>query len=496
MAVSPPCKKVGNSTYHHHSALPLLSSEEQVIVDQAVSLLPTDNSGKFNILRFSNDLSSLSLLNYKDFHESPFPALLESWKYKPDSHQLQYRNYKDSINPPILHRKELLLGEKHPRYQEYAALTEAAETIGLFDEPTKIGFQRQWQQLIREKGYRLEGHQLIPIANDEDTFSAEKESIVLQEWNAARHLTAMVRYGFSAPIQTLARNGYIDEGYTFFDYGCGRGSDVRGLVENGLSAAGWDPYYAQDNEKRSADIVNLGFVVNVIESMDERIDALLGAYALADQFIVVSVMLENANRAEGQQFRDGVLTKRGTFQKYYSQGEIKQFIEEVLDEEAIAVAPGIHYVFKDKEAEQRFLSNRFRSRKNQLRRPSRATPEQLEEWRAKRAENKYEEYSGPLERLWLQWLTLGRQPDKSECADLAVLSKGFKSFNRALRFLEERKDLDLVEWAAQSRMEDLEVLFALNLFQKREPYKRMDPGLKRDINFFFGNYTQIGRAHV
>jgi hypothetical protein len=44
------------------------------------------------------------------------------------------------------------------------------------------------------------------------------------------------------------------------------------------------------------------------------------------------------NDPRGQRFRDGVMTKRGTFQKYFSQGEIKAFIEQVLDEESIAVA--------------------------------------------------------------------------------------------------------------------------------------------------------------
>ena len=39
---------------------------------------------------------------------------------------------------------------------------------------------------------------------------------------------------------------------SLFDYGCGRGDDVRGLVENGLDAAGWDPYYAPDNPIQSA----------------------------------------------------------------------------------------------------------------------------------------------------------------------------------------------------------------------------------------------------
>jgi hypothetical protein len=145
---------------------------------------------------------------------------------------------------------------------------------------------------------------------------------------------------------------------------------VRGLRENGLNASGWDPYYAPDNPIQAADIVNLGFVINVIEDFDERLDALTRAWSLAERLLVVSVMLANQNDPRGERFRDGVMTQRGTFQKYFSQSEIKAFLEQVLDEEAIPVAPGVLYVFRDKDAEQRFLVDRYRSKSNRLRGPS------------------------------------------------------------------------------------------------------------------------------
>jgi hypothetical protein len=66
-------------------------------------------------------------------------------------------------------------------------------------------------------------------------------------------------------------------------------------------------------------------------------------------------MLENQNEPRGQRFRDGVMTTRGTFQKYFTQPGIKAFLEQVLDEEPIPVAPGVLYLFRDKDSEQRFL---------------------------------------------------------------------------------------------------------------------------------------------
>jgi DNA phosphorothioation-associated putative methyltransferase len=174
------------------------------------------------------------------------------------------------------------------------------------------------------------------------------------------------RVGFSAPVQSLARHGFLDGARTLFDCGCGRGDDARGLLDNGL-VPGLDHYCAPDNPIRSAHIVNLGFMVNVIEDFDERLLALTRACSLAEQLLVVSVMLANQNDVGGQPFRDGAMTRHGTFQKYYTQAEIKAFLASALDEEPIPVAPGVLYVFRDKEAEQGFLVDRYRSRRTRLR---------------------------------------------------------------------------------------------------------------------------------
>lgn len=176
----------------------------------------------------------------------------------PEAGTATLRTYADSLNPPILHRKELLLPADHPRRAEYAALTEACEAIGLFDEPTRIGYRRQWLDLVREKGYRLAGHALVPLGNTEgdgDAGDEPQDAVLFGHWQAARQLTALVRYGFSAPVQSLARYGFLDGGHRVFDYGCGRGDDLRGLAENGLEAAGWDPFYAPDRPLAPADIV-------------------------------------------------------------------------------------------------------------------------------------------------------------------------------------------------------------------------------------------------
>jgi DNA phosphorothioation-associated putative methyltransferase len=514
---SQPChdttgKLVGDKRYLHVDALPTLAQApegNQLLerVAQAEVLAGVRRGEQFNLVRVELKGSAIALLHCPAFADAPFPALAASWLVDPDAGTVGYRTYADSLNPPILHRKELLLPADDPRRDAWAALTAACESVGLFDDPRRIGYKRQWEQLIRERGYRIVDHQLAPIGNDEGDATAPDDAAPLHAgWEAARHRTAMVRYGFSAPIQSLARHGFLDGQYRLFDYGCGRGDDVRGLQENGLEAAGWDPYYAPGEPIQAAELVNLGFVINVIEDFDERLEALQRAWSLAERLLVVSVMLANQNDPRGTRFRDGVITQRQTFQKYYTQQEIRDFLFDALDEEPIPVAPGVLYVFRDKEAEQRFLAERYRSRRSRLRDPSAppsAQAARVSQRRDRRAEQ-YAAYRAPLERLWEQWLTLGRQPEKADLgeAELLAFNEGFGTFNKALRFLEtaQRERLgdeavsEVLACAEAERVADLEVYLALLQFERRRPYKHLEAGLQRDIKAFFGDYQRARTA--
>ena len=98
----------------------------------------------------------------------------------------------------------------------------------------------------------------------------------------------------------------------FFDYGCGRGSDIANLKKDGFVAHGWDPYFQKENALHEAEVVNLGFVLNVIEDRDERNQALINAFKLTKKVLVVGVMLL-ANRHLGQPYKDGFLTSKEHF---------------------------------------------------------------------------------------------------------------------------------------------------------------------------------------
>src|SRR5207237_277052 len=106
-----------------------------------------------------------------------------------------------------------------------------------------------------------------------------------------RHKTAIRRGDFSRPIKCLLRDGLLDKAVCLFDYGCGRGEDIALLASEGFSCAGWDPAYLPDVARQPADVVNLGYVINVIEEPAERAATLKQAWDLAARLLVVSAQV-------------------------------------------------------------------------------------------------------------------------------------------------------------------------------------------------------------
>ena len=177
----------------------------------------------------------------------------------------------------------------------------------------------------------------------------------------ARHRTAMTRSFLSRPLQQAHADGLLDGDVTVFDYGCGRGDDVRTLTKMGFDATGWDPAHQPDATKRPADIVNLGYVVNVIEDPSERAETLDAAWRLTGSVLIVSARLDwDPASQTGEPFRDGRLTSNGTFQKFYAPEELRDWITNVIGQRPITAAPGIYYLFRDDKTAQSLLARQSR----------------------------------------------------------------------------------------------------------------------------------------
>ena len=498
-------KRVVDDLYIHLSALEYLDDPgHRRTIEEAAQRLPASGSVAPNVAKLNLRTGRLSLLAYPDFDEVAFPELAASWVFAAGSTASpSYRVYNDSLNPPILHRKELLVPVTHPSREQWARLTSTAEGLGLFDDTTTIGFKLNWERLISRKGYRLIGDEFLPLGNEVDSGDAGPGPT---DGPVQRHLTALTRSSLSAPVQLLFRHGLLPLGSTVFDYGCGRGGDVAGLTATGFAAQGWDPHYAADQPVVEADVVNLGFVLNVIEDPAERVDAMHKAFKLARRVMAVGVMLYG-NDSAGRPFRDGIITSRNTFQKYFSQAEFKDFVEQVLHQEAFMAGPGVAFVFSDKDSEQRFNAGRFRSRGIAARLLATRTPRVRVVREPKervirpprppsptRTEVELMNARPLLESLWATALDLGRLPEPDEVGHLEAIDSQIGSLGKAVRLLMQHYDQSVLAAAASTRADDVRLYLAAQQFSRRPAYRQLEPRLQRDIKAFFGDYRTAQAA--
>ncbi|MBF4259941.1 DNA phosphorothioation-associated putative methyltransferase, partial [Vibrio anguillarum] len=359
-------------------------------------------------------------------------------------------------------------------YDHFVALTQEGEKAGLYDNTRTIGFKRSWLNLIEKKGYQLVEGRLLKV----NSVAMNDDS---QRVGIDRHKTAIVRHELSSPVKTLAKQGYLDGRFSIFDYGCGRGDDLRELEAHGLDVLGWDPVFFPDTEKVKSDIVNLGFVLNVIEDQDERLEALLNAWDLTEKMLVVSIMLANESYvAQFPPFKDGVITSRNTFQKYYVQTEIKGYLECSLQEDIITVAPGVFYIFKDKLEEQRYLQSKYQRHHTW----QQLTSPQLVESKD-RAKLVITQNSKLFDDFWNACLELGRIPANDEFERSEEVRSLIGPHKKVFGLLQEMFDTREFSNAEKSRKEDLLVYFSMGLFDKRKPYTQQPESLKRDIKALF-----------
>ena len=488
-------KRVMDDLYVHVDYADRFLNDPEIInlIEIGRQLMSEEDLVCCNVIKLNLRKQRLSFLQYFEFDHDPFPSLNGSFVIDPIKKTVTHRSYSSSLNPPILHRKELLVSQDHPNRLHWELITKNAEELGFFSTSSPIGFRENWIRIIAEKGFKLIGHSFIPLGNEvaEELLKKNCEEIS----QIQRHLTALSRSTISAPIQLLLGHGLINSDTTIFDYGCGRGDDAKGLENIGIKCLCWDPHYAPDNLKIESEIVNLGFVVNVIEDPAERVEAIQKAFALATTALVISVMLYSNDRP-GKPYRDGFLTVRNTFQKYFSQDEFKDYVEKILEHDPIMIGPGIAIVFRDKDAEQRFLLNRYRS-SNVARRllNARLSPriarapraERIRNPRITKSEREFTELKPVLDNLWSLTLDLGRFPESFEIPELQMIQEKI-SLTRAIRLIRTHYDLGLLEESSKTRSDEIKLYIASLQFGKKAPYKQLEPKLRLDIRYFFGDY--------
>ena len=114
------------------------------------------------IIKLRRHEPKISYLSYPSFDDDPHPHLTSSVRVDLRSLHLKYRDFTETPDPPILHRKEEFVPADHPRRDLFAALTAAEEGAGLYSSPENIGSRERWRTTLRERKVRLLGHELLP----------------------------------------------------------------------------------------------------------------------------------------------------------------------------------------------------------------------------------------------------------------------------------------------------------------------------------------------
>jgi len=474
-------KQLPDAVYIHESALDVIPEELVTHLAQAISELKLGDKD-WNVLKFFKRDHKITLLDYPDFLEDSYPALHTSYTVNLEDRTVRESSYKKSENPPILHRKETFIKPNHPSFEVFKSLTKEGEDAGLYENTKTIGFKQSWAKVIKRKGYVLEdGH--IKLKIDETV----EQTPVTGEVNVERHRTAIDRDRLSVPMQLLARHHYFDGSFSIFDYGCGKGDDVRELEAHGLDIHSWDPVHRADNDKKKADIVNIGYVINVIEKRSERDSTLKDAYQHANKVLAVSAMIAGESvTSQFKPYKDGIITSRNTFQKYFNQAELRSYIESTLEENAIAVNPGVFFVFKDKDEEQLFLSERQKNKRtwqHLTQRERRETAPQV-------TKDKIEKHAELFNDFWKTCLELGRIPANPEFEFSERIRSVAGSHKKAFEALIDSYGNEDFEQSQKERTRDLLVYFALGLFDRRKAYAHMPESLKRDLKVFFNTYPE------
>lgn len=114
------------------------------------------------IIKLRRDEPRISYLSYPGFDAEAHPSLEFSVRVDLRSFNIKNRQFKDSDNPPVLHRKELFVPDDYPNRGVFDALTKAELNLGLLAESQDIGLKKQWNEILKRNGWRLSGHNLVP----------------------------------------------------------------------------------------------------------------------------------------------------------------------------------------------------------------------------------------------------------------------------------------------------------------------------------------------
>ncbi|WP_424644612.1 DNA phosphorothioation-associated putative methyltransferase [Embleya sp. AB8] len=296
---------------------------------------------------------------------------------------------------------------------------------------------------------------------------------VARTWGSDRRLTAIGRTALSVPARQALADRQITPDTSVLDYGCGRGGDLRTLRGMEIAADGWDPHYRPDAPLAPADVVLLTYVLNIIEDPTERRETLRRAWDLASTVLIASARLTwDRSRVNGDEYTDGILTGRGTFQHLFGARELRDFVRDTTGTRCVAAAPGIVYAFKDDRERVAFLARRII--------PHVPWPVTGDTTAAIAAAVDHTEHRGRVPRL--------EEMPPTTAALLSHLRP-----TEVHRLVRTTADPDRTAAGARRTTLDTLLFLAVELFNGRGPFGGLPLPVQLDVRAFFASYKEACR---
>ncbi|MBW6532329.1 hypothetical protein KZ820_16425 [Sphingomonas sp. RRHST34] len=148
-------KRVRGALYIHRDAIGDLSEISAATLSDAVARA-SDHA--WNVARLEPQV--VGLMQYEDFDLSAFPALLEATRVNLKTGKVSRISYRSSLNPLILHRKELLLNPADVRVKRWAATTRSLDEQGAFRDNHRIGRAMEWSERLAKFGLAAIGDEV------------------------------------------------------------------------------------------------------------------------------------------------------------------------------------------------------------------------------------------------------------------------------------------------------------------------------------------------
>ena len=141
-------KHVGRFSYYHYAVAAEVPGTLERL--EFIKRQIHDLHFPFNVIKLG-ERCRISFLRYEHF-DVAFPALIAALSCDIEKKTVRHISYQASHNPPILHRKELLLPAHDPRVRTGSRLTQWLEQHGAFRQTKTIGTREGWRRRLMETG--------------------------------------------------------------------------------------------------------------------------------------------------------------------------------------------------------------------------------------------------------------------------------------------------------------------------------------------------------